>query len=173
MNSLKDEIKNSQTNYKKVIAEKDKQIEDIGAQLAKRRPATSTTHVSSAKTMTGLPVNLVKEKKSQSGSLKFKAKTVKKEEAGELTPSASSAKNTPSTKSTAPSLNQFSDLQLAHDNQMLTNELIVLNRDLKNTKSELKKIQEAHKKTEKERDAAKKNAETLQGSLDKLRRDRD
>jgi hypothetical protein len=124
--------------------------------------------------MTGLPVNLVKEKTSQSGSLKFKTKTIKKEEAGDQsTPSASSAKSTPSAKSSAPSLNQFSDLQLAHDNQMLTNELIVLNRDLKNTKSELKKIQEAHKKTEKERDAAKKNSETLQGSLDKLRKDRD
>lgn len=71
------------------------------------------------------------------------------------------------------SYNQFSDKQLMHDNQMLTNELIVLNQDLTKNRTEFKKQTDLLKKTEKERDAAMKNSEVLQGALDKLRKERD
>ena len=37
------------------------------------------------------------------------------------------------------SYNQFSDKQLMSDNQMLTNELIVINRDMTKLKQDLKK----------------------------------
>lgn len=71
------------------------------------------------------------------------------------------------------SYNQFSDKQLVYDNQMLTNELIVLNQNLTKTKAELKKQTEGLKKAEKDRDLARKNAETVQAALEKLRKERD
>lgn len=56
---------------------------------------------------------------------------------------------------------------------MLTNELIVLNDTHSKNKSEIKKLTDQIKKTEKERDLTKKNSETVQTALDKLRKERD
>ena len=65
LGSLKDEINQSQKNYKAIIEEKEKIITDLQAQL-KKKPM-----VSSQKSMTGLPVSQLK-KNSNNLSLKFK-----------------------------------------------------------------------------------------------------
>ena len=67
----------------------------------------------------------------------------------------------------------MNDKQLAHDNQMLTNELIVINQDLSKTKAELKQKAEALKKCEKERIEIKKTLESKENALEKLRKERD
>lgn len=148
LNALKDEIKNSQGNYSQIIAQKDTQISELNTQLSSLSKRKNVPIVSSQKSMTGLPVAVLKEK-TQS-TLKFKRPAKKQEEP-----------DTPSTKSSS-SINQFSDKQLVHDNQMLSNELIVLNKDLQKTRSELKLSEIAFKKSEKEKDQLKKSHETLQ-----------
>ena len=65
------------------------------------------------------------------------------------------------------------DKQLAHDNQMLTNELIVTNQDLSKTKAELRQQTEGLKKSEKEKTDVKKIVEAKENSLEKLRKERD
>ena len=67
----------------------------------------------------------------------------------------------------------MNDRQLAHDNQMLTNELIVNNQDLSKTKAELKQKTEGLKKSEKEKTEVKKMLESKENALEKLRKERD
>ena len=65
------------------------------------------------------------------------------------------------------------DKSLISDNQMLTNELIVMNRDLSKLKAENKQKNEYLKKVDKELLALKKNLESKENALEKLRKDRD
>lgn len=88
--------------------------------------------------MTGLPASVVKAKSKNEG-LKFKK------------PSANFE-----TTSQVSTVSNMTDKQLSHDNQMLTNELLIATNSLKATKAELKKCQEALKKLEKESSDSKK-----------------
>ena len=63
------------------------------------------------------------------------------------------------TASAAAANPNLTDKQLVHDNQTLTNELIVLSRDMTKMKSELKQKSDLLKKTEKEKTENKKNLE--------------
>ena len=77
------------------------------------------------------------------------------------------------TASAAAANPNLTDKQLVHDNQMLTNELIVLSRDMTKMKSEMKQKTELLKKTEKERAENKKNLDSKEYALEKLRVERD
>lgn len=80
--------------------------------------------------MTGLPQSMVKQNKD---TLKFKTK--KQPVDNFDTQSTMSQRTTMSSQAAASPL---TDKQLMYDNQMLTNELIVINRDLQKHKTELK-----------------------------------
>lgn len=73
---LKDEISNSQMNYKAMMEEKDKIIDQLKTEnqaiTEKVGRLRKQANVSSQKSMTGLPQSVVKEK--QSNTLKFKTK---------------------------------------------------------------------------------------------------
>jgi len=62
---------------------------------------------------------------------------------------------------------------LLNDNQVLTNELVNVNRELTKTKAEIRAITETCKKSEKENLELKKSIGTKQNALDKLRKERD
>lgn len=62
---------------------------------------------------------------------------------------------------------------LLNDNQVLTNELVNVNRELTKMKAELRSQTETCKKSEKENLEMKKNVSAKQTSLDKLRKERD
>lgn len=105
--------------------------------------------------MTGLPANVVKAKSKNEG-LKFKK------------PSANFE-----TSSQVSTMSAMTDKQLSHDNQMLTNELLIATGNLKTTKAELKKCQEALKKLEKETTDSRKQLDVKEQALEKARKDRD
>lgn len=185
LNSLKEEIQSSQANYKKMLAEKDSAIQTLNGELEqlseklKRRGTAGGAFTSTQKSMTGLPTSVLKQKQSQGQqqTLKFKRPAGPTPQKA-AKPSEEDLQHSSTMSSSAPSgskqsYNQFSDKQLMYDNQMLTNELIVLNQNLSKTKAELKKQTEALKKAEKDRDLARKNAETVQAALEKLRKERD
>lgn len=67
----------------------------------------------------------------------------------------------------------MNDKQLAHDNQMLSNELIVTNQDLSKTKAELKQKTDGLKKSDKERAEVKKTLESKENALEKLRKEKE
>lgn len=60
-----------------------------------------------------------------------------------------------------------------NDNQVLTNELVMMNREINKLKVELRTCQETLKKSEKEKYDCKKNLEGKENALEKLRKERD
>jgi hypothetical protein len=62
---------------------------------------------------------------------------------------------------------------LISDNQILTNELIVMNRELSKLKAELRTNTDLLKKSEKERLDFKRSLESKDQALEKLRKDKD
>ena len=62
---------------------------------------------------------------------------------------------------------------LLNDNQVLTNELVNVNRELMKMKAEVRLQTETCKKSEKENLEMKKSVTAKQNSLDKLRKERD
>lgn len=62
---------------------------------------------------------------------------------------------------------------LLNDNQILTNELVNVNRELTKARVESRASSDACKKSEKENLELKKNISAKQNSLDKLRKERD
>ena len=67
----------------------------------------------------------------------------------------------------------ITDQSLSHENQMLSNELIVINQSFKEVKSDLKQKTDALKRSEKERNEAVKGLEIKENTLKKLRKERD
>lgn len=63
--------------------------------------------------------------------------------------------------------------QLVTDNQLLTNELVMMGRELTKLKSELRGTQDQLKKTEKERYELRKNLDGKETAVEKLRKERD
>ena len=59
------------------------------------------------------------------------------------------------------------------DNQVLTNELVTLNRDATKLKAELRSMTETLKKSEKERLEIRKTLEGKENALEKLRKEKD
>ena len=67
----------------------------------------------------------------------------------------------------------LNDKQLIHDNQMLTNELIVLNREHTKLKSDFKHKSESFKKTDKAWTELRTKFDQKENALEKLRVERD
>ena len=60
-----------------------------------------------------------------------------------------------------------------NDNQVLTNELVLANREVNKLKAETRTINDTHKKSERENFELKKQVSAKQTALEKLRKERD
>ena len=70
-------------------------------------------------------------------------------------------------------ISSANDKQLVTDNQMLTSELIVLNRDLTKLKSEVKQKTEMLKKSDADKQAIKTQLQAKENGLEKVKKERD
>ena len=84
-----------------------------------------------------------------------------------------SIKPKPTLKFSAPADPTPSTKSSSLDTQSLTNELILLSRDVAKSKSELKQVQESLKKAEKDKYELLKSVASKDTALDKLRKERD
>ena len=113
--------------------------------------------------MTGLPKSMI----NQNQSLKFKPR----KQHNDISDTSSQA-STMSAR-TAASASNLTDKQLIHDNKMITNELIVLNREHTKLKSDLKHKTESLKKTDRAYNDIRTKYEQKDNALEKLRIERD
>ncbi|CDW87453.1 UNKNOWN [Stylonychia lemnae] len=146
----------SQSQYSKVI---NKENKTSNTSIIKKKP-NALTNKSKVKKPTQLKFQSTNQSKIGENSAIFSSS---------LKQAIQQSENDTKSKYGAEPINK----QLVTDNQLLTNELVMMGREISKLKAELRTTQETLKKSEKEKYDCRKNLEGKDTAVEKLRKERD